>query len=133
MTDEQQDQPEIDYAPLTDVVNALGRGEEPPAEFNATLLDSTLVMPLRMNEEDPSASPEPLTIEAQGNKLVLCFTEPSPKLAAKVAEATQTFAPVKAALIIKGLGEGFGLLVEAEEGAVGIREEDLAELKASLQ
>ena len=132
MTDEQQDQPEIDYAPLTDVVNALGRGEEPPAEFNATLLDATLVMPLRMNEEDPTASPEPLTVEAQGEKLVLCFTEPSPKLAAKVAEATQTFAPVKAALIIKGLGEGFGLLVEAEEGAVGIRKEDLAGLKASL-
>lgn len=133
MTDEQNAQPEIDYSPLTDVVNALGRGEQPPAEFNETLLASTIVMPLRVNPNDPTVSPEPLTVEAQGNKLVLCFTEPSPKLAAKVAEATKTFAPVKAALVIKGLGEGFGLLVEAEDGAVGIREEEVKQLKATLQ
>lgn len=133
MTDEQNAQPDIDYSPLTDVVNALGRGEQPPAEFNETLLKSTIVMPLRVNEAEPTASPEPLTVEAQGHKLVLCFTEPSPKLAAKVAEATKTFAPVKAALVIKGLGEGFGLLVEAEDGAVGIREDEIKQIKATLQ
>lgn len=120
---------DIDYAPLTDTVRALSKGETTQSDFREKLLEAVLVLPLRMPAEGEQTSPQPLTIKVGEEAMILAFTQPSQKLAAKVAEVTKTFAPADASLVITGLQPGFGLLVEAEDGAVGIRPDEVRELQ----
>lgn len=123
---------DIDYTPLTETVQALSKGEASPGDFREQLLDAVVLLPLRMPAEGEEGDPQPLTVQVGEEPMILAFTQPSAKLAAKVAEVTSTFAPAKARLVITGLQPGFGLLVESEDGAVGIRPEEVKDLQALL-
>lgn len=129
---EQDSNQEIDYKTLTDAVSGLSSGEVSQEDFQSALLSGVLVLPLRMQSDNPEAPSAPLTVQVGDEPMVLAFTEPAEELAAKVAEVTNTFAPVPVQVIVKGMQSGFGLLIESTGGAVGVRKEEIDELKKLL-
>ncbi|HIY66240.1 MAG TPA: hypothetical protein H9830_08200 [Candidatus Agrococcus pullicola] len=129
---EQDGNQEIDYSTLTNAVSGLASGDVTQEDFQAALIEGILVVPLRMQEDDPGSPSAPLTVQVRDEPMVLAFTEPAEELAAKVAEVTQTFAPVPVKLIVKGMQPGFGLLIESTGGAVGVRAEEIEQLKTLI-
>ena len=123
---------DLDYAPLTETVVALTKGDATQADFRRALLEGVLLLPFRMPAEGEQAPPQPLTVQVGEEHMILAFTHPSQELAKKVAQVTKSFAPAKAAVVIAGLQPGFGLLVEAEGGAVGVRPAEVQELQEAL-
>lgn len=126
---EQDNNQEIDYKTLSDAVSGLSAGDVSQEEFQAALVKGILVLPLRMQSDDPEAPSAPLTVQVGDDAMVLAFTEPAEHLAEKVKEVTNTFAPVPVDVVVKGMQPGFGLLIESASGAVGVREEEIEELK----
>lgn len=129
---EQVSNQEIDYKTLSDAVSGLSAGDVSQEEFQSALLNGILVLPLRMQSDDPNAPSAPLTVQVGDDAMVLAFTEPAEELAAKVQEVTNTFAPVPVKVVVKGMQPGFGLLIESKNGAVGVRKEEVDELKKLL-